>query len=193
MPVALLSLKYASLPTRFLQAQKVKLMNKKMNLRAAVVLAAFTLFTLGCGALSALTGGGNATPAADLWADVPKLDGATKTSTELPLPAKAIIGATMSGKFDFVSYKTNKTPDDIKAAYSAETMQGLGWNSDSGGCNSIQASTGGGSQPAAGFCIFTRTDGDKQSMLMIVLGQADDGKDTQLFYVRAQLPPTQKP
>jgi hypothetical protein len=169
-------------------------MNRKLDLRLVALLAAAMMFTLSCGILSMLTeNGSNATASADLWADVPKLDGATKTSAELPLPAKLIVNSMMSGKIDFVAYKTSKSADDIKAFYSNETMQGLGWAADSGGCSSIQASTGGGSNPAGGFCVFNRIDGDKNSMLLIVLGQADDGKDTQLFYVRAQLPPTQKP
>jgi hypothetical protein len=158
-----------------------------------MLLVAVLVLTSACGMLSTLTGGGSGTATNSLWADVPQLDGATKTSTELPLPVRLIAQQMLGGKFGFVSYKTTKSADDIKTFYSTETMQGLGWQADSGGCNAISADTSGGNNPAGGFCTFTRTDAGKQTVLLIMLGQADDSKDTQLFYVRAELPPTAKP
>jgi hypothetical protein len=156
---------------------------------ASAVLAAFSL---GCGMLNSLVGG-NATVVTDLWGDVPKLEGATRVEAEMPAAVKVAVNAVVGGSFDFVVYTTTKSGDEVKSFYSVERMQGLGWDANSGGCNSISAETGGGTNATGGFCTFTKVQDGKQGVLLIVLGQADDAKQSRLFYARAVLPPTPRP
>lgn len=158
----------------------------------AAALALLTAFSLGCGMLNSLVGG-NATAVTDLWSDVPKLEGATRVEGEMPAAVKVAVNAAVGGSFDFVIYKTTKSADEIKSFYSVERMQGLGWDANSGGCNSISAETGGGTNATGGFCTFTKVQDGKQGVLLIVLGQADDAKEARLFYARAVLPPTPRP
>jgi hypothetical protein len=158
----------------------------------ATALAVLMTFALGCGMLSSLVGG-NATAVNDLWSDVPKLEGATREQAEMPAAVKVAANAALGGSFDFVVYKTTKPADEIKAFYSVERMQGLGWDANSGGCNSISAETGGGTNATGGFCTFTKVQDGKQGVLLIVLGQADEAKESRLFYARAVLPPTPVP
>jgi hypothetical protein len=154
------------------------------GLTLALIMASMT-------ACSALTGGGTATNT--LWADVPQLDGATKSSSELPLAARLLVQQMFGSNFGFVGYKTTKSADDIKKFYTVETMQGLGWKADSGGCNALSADTSGGTNAAGGFCTFTREESGKQIGLLILLAQADDTKETNLYYIRSELPATARP
>lgn len=149
------------------------------------------LIMTGMTACSALTGSGTATNA--LWSDVPALDGATKTSSELPLAVRLIVQQMFGSNFGFVGYKTTKSADNIKKLYTVETMQGLGWKADSGGCNALSAQTSGGNNPTGGFCTFTRDENGKQIGLLIILAQSDDSKDTNLYYIRSELPATARP
>lgn len=158
----------------------------------AAAVAALMAFSLGCSLLNSIVGG-NATVATNLWSDVPKLEGATRVDAEMPAAVKVAVNAVLGGSFDFVVYKTTKSGDEIKSFYSVERMQGLGWDANSGGCNSISADTGGGTNATGGFCTFTKVQDGKQGVLLIVLGQADDAKESRLFYARAVLPPTPVP
>ncbi len=161
---------------------------------AVILLALLAALTMGCGLISRVIGGATGgAPAAELWADVPKLDGATKTEAAMPLPIKLLVQTMTQGKFDFVVYKTAKTPDDINAFYAKEKMTGLGWAADSTGCNVTSTPAENGKSVSGGICAFTRNDAGKESVLLILLGQVDGSTDTQLFYVRATLPPTPKP
>ena len=92
--------------------------SKQPLMAALLLMLAFTMFmTLGCGIASALLGGQTSGTVDDLWADVPRLDGLTKTKLDLPLSTRLIIKtavkATMGndgGNFDFIAFTTGKTP-----------------------------------------------------------------------------------
>jgi hypothetical protein len=161
------------------------------QIRALIVLIALALTSMACGMLNTITGGSGA-EVAELWTDVPKLEGATKTAAEVPPAVRLLASQALGAKFDFVVYKATQTPDEVKAFYSKERMQGLGWNSD-GGCTSISADTAGGSSPGGGFCTFTRVEDGKTSTLLIAITQSDNSKEAQLIYLRAILPPTPVP
>ena len=165
---------------------------KKFLAMALVAVVAFT----GCGAVGNLVNnavGGKAGTVANLWPDVPALEGATKSNLDLPLPLKlagqALVKASASSSdvkldnFDMISFATKKTPQDVGAFYATEKMQTLGWNvPDQPGCM-----TGGGSSSAGGgFCMFAKksADGKTSSILLLAMAQDDKTKDTQVFYIR---------
>ena len=150
-------------------------------LSALLVLAA-----LGCGVLDtvvnqAVSGGKPAGTVADLWTDVPKMDGMNKVDMQLPIAAQLAIKAITQGNFDFIAFTTNKTPQDVVNYYTADRMKSAGWDSqDSGGCTASSDPTAGG----GGICVFSQTAGNKNNALMIVIAQDSSSKQTQLFFVR---------
>lgn len=161
-----------------------------------VMALAAALALTGCGAVSNVVGnaiGGKSNTAANLWPDVPALDGAAKTNVDIPLPlklaAQAMVKASAASNdakldsFDVIAFSTKKTPQDVGAFYTAAKMQGLGWNlADQPGCmvGSDSSSAGGG------FCMFGKknADGKTGSVLLLALAQDDKTKDTQVFYMR---------
>ena len=165
----------------------------------AATLCVLMIVTGGCGAISSLVGGGGGTKASTMWADVPAVDGATQSNVDIPLPVRVLMKAAITAaansdssssgtktdtkldNFDFISYTTAKSPDDVKAFYTNEMMAAQGWNmKDQPGC---AGSTG--SQSVGGsFCLFGREDGTKKAVLIIMAAQDDKSKETQLFYAR---------
>ncbi|MBI4670672.1 MAG: hypothetical protein HY741_03260 [Chloroflexi bacterium] len=147
----------------------------------------------GCDLAKNVTGQ-NAGTVANLWSDVPALDGATKVNLDLPLPVQLIIQGfiqaanndsssdTRLDKFDFIAYQSALTPQQVAEFYTLEKMQAAGWNSsDTPGCTAGTGDTSG----SAGFCVFGKTgDGGKQTVLLILPVQDDQTKQTQVFYIR---------
>ncbi len=159
-----------------------------MRTRYVLLLSAVLLVgAMGCGLLDsavnqAVSGGKPAGTVADLWSDVPKMDGMNKVNMDLPIAAQLAIKAIAQGNLDFISYTTNKTPADVVNFYTADRMKSAGWNFDSsGGCSASTGTTGGAS---GGICVFERTVSGKNNALMIVIAQDDQSKQTQLFFVR---------
>ena len=158
-----------------------------MKIKYALLLSAVLLVgAMGCGLLDtvvnqAVSGGKPAGTVADLWSDVPKMDGLNKVNMDLPIAAQVAIKAMAQGNFDFIAYTTNKTPTDVTNFYTAERMKAAGWNSDSGGCSASAGTTG---SAGGGICIFDRSVSGKDTALVIVIAQDDSTKQTQLFFVR---------
>lgn len=165
---------------------------KKLLGMALVAALALT----GCSAVSNAVGnavGGKSNAVANIWPDVPVMDGATKTNVDIPLPlklaAQAMVKASATSNdakldsFDVIAYSTKKTPQDVGAFYTTAKMQTLGWNlADQTGCMiGGDASSAGG-----GFCMFGKksADGKTGSLLLLALAQDDKTKDTQVFYLR---------
>jgi hypothetical protein len=149
-----------------------------------VALAAVLLFTTGCGMIGNLIGGGGAA-AARLWADVPPMDGAAPdTSLQLPPVARLAVQALVQGNIEFIAYTTPKSPQEVADFYTPERMQAAGWSAGTGGCqvtNDTSGGTGGG-----GLCTFSKTEGDREIVLAIVIARDQNATQTQIFYVRAQ-------
>ena len=165
-----------------------------MKTKHLLVLSAVLLVAaMGCGLLDsvvnqAVSGGKPAGTVADLWSDVPKMDGMTKVNMDLPLAAQLAIKAMTQGNFDFIAYTTNKTPQDVQKFYTADRMKAAGWDSENtGGCTDMSGSTG---SSAGGICIFEKTNANPNIALAIVIAQDDKTKQTQLFFVRVTETPT---
>lgn len=147
----------------------------------------------GCDLAKNITGQ-NAGTVANLWADVPALDGATKLNLDIPLPVQLIVQGFIQAanndssndvkldKFDFIAYQTAQSPQQVAEFYTTERMQAAGWNSeDAVGCTAGTDNTSG----ATGFCVFGKKgDGGKQTILLILPVQDNQTKQTQVFYIR---------
>ena len=120
-----------------MQHKKECIMQKKNSVLISVGLAALLSFSLACGAVTSMIGGGGKT-ATDLWTDVPQMEGMKKVAGELPLPIKLAVQAMAKAStasadaqlddIEFIAFSTAKSPDDLKAFYTLESMQGQGWN-----------------------------------------------------------------
>lgn len=155
----------------------------------AVLLSVTMLFTMSCGIIDSLLGGGGAGTVASLWPDVPPLDGAAKADLQLPAAAKIFIQAAFQGKLEFIAYATAKSPQDVQTFYSNERMQSAGWNAEAGGC----ANTGATGAVNAAFCLFGKKESGRDIGLVIAVTQDEKTKQTQIFYVRIDITSTPTP
>lgn len=157
------------------------------------------LATLGCGLIDSVVNkvapSGNV--AADLWSDVPRMEGMTKSDIEMPLPLRLIAQAASqgimteagdsAGSMEFVAFTTDKSPTDVTAFYTVEQMQGAGWNvKDMPGCTSSQdvAQDEKAAVDVGAMCLFAREEGDKGTLLVLLAAQDEQSKQTQLFFTR---------
>jgi hypothetical protein len=158
-----------------------------MKPKYLIALSAILVFAaLGCGVLDtvvnqAVSGGKPAGTVADLWTDVPKMNGMNKVNMDLPIAAQLAMKAIAQGSFDFIAFTTTSSPQDVVNYYTADRMQSAGWDStDTGGCTASTDTSSG----AGGICVFSQTGGGKNNALMIVIAQDAKTKQTQLFFVR---------
>ncbi len=162
------------------------------KLMRATGLVALVLSILAC-AVPALPGtGAQPTSLADLWPDVPRMDGLT-LSTDIQAPpfvhvmltviTKQILGEGQDSG-DWVDFTTPKTPDDVKAFYTPELMAANGWaKSDKSTC--LNGADQGVPQVGA-VCFFIKQGGGKQTGLIILAVQDDKTKPTNVFFVRVE-------
>jgi hypothetical protein len=156
-------------------------------------LAMLMLSSLGCGlanGLLAKTGG--AGTVSDLWPDVPRMGGLTKTDLQLPLAANLLIqtyvktaASQNQGTLNYIGFVATGTPADVTAFYTADRMQSAGWNGKSApGCvNDTSTAT-----PAGGLCIFTKENSAGVGALLAVVTDVDaTTKQTQVFFARIDM------
>lgn len=156
------------------------------------------LLASACGAvnsLNPLSGGDNFKAVNALWNDVPALDGLGKpVEAELPSSIKLIMRAGVnlmmeglgegSPEWDWITFSTNKTPDDLKNFYTTARMSSppYNWASDASGCLSGEQSFAQG----GAFCAFTKQAGNKQIGLLIITAQDEKSKQTNVFFLRGE-------
>lgn len=154
-------------------------------------LAAVMLFTLGCGMLNSWLGLSSAAgTVGELWSDVPPLEGASKADLEIPLVFQLMIRTVAKSGVNYIAFTTPKTPDEVKSFYTAEMMQANGWKTvqmESGdvsqqGCVADQADAA----SDGAFCLFSKEEGDKQTLLAIIIAQDEQSQQTSVFYARIE-------
>lgn len=170
-----------------------------MKILISLAMVVSLIFILGCGLIdravnkavdSVAPSGGQA---AELWPDVPPMDGLTKVDIELPLPIRLIIQAatkqTMSeagdqnGSMEFIAFNTTKAAKDVTDFYTIERMKEAGWNApDAPGCTGN--TTDEQSKEVGAFCLFGKQEGDTATMLFVVVAQGDQSQQTNVFYTR---------
>jgi len=160
------------------------------NFWLTIGLSVVLIVSTGCNFASNLIGG-ESEPVANLWSDVPALQGAQRADIGLPLPMRLAIQGFMKASaqntkvqlenFDFVAYTTPMKPQEVTDFYSQERMQAAGWNAeDVGGCTGAASTAG----LSGGLCAFGKDVSGQQSMLIVLTGQDDKANLTQVFYVR---------
>ncbi len=104
--------------------------------RILVVLAALMLASLACGLANGLIGNtASSGTVTDLWPDVPRMDGLTKTDLQIPLGVNLGIQAYLKAasenqaSIDYIAFVSNKNPTAVSAYYTADRMAAAGWNS----------------------------------------------------------------
>ena len=181
---------------------------KRANPRIVLLLALPIL--LACGLTNtvgnAVTGGDQYKPAAELWSDVPKIDGLTPGQMEdLPLPVKLLMRTIIgnmgklnpagtdqtTGSIDWISFNSSGTPEDIKNFYTPERMSAAGWDqTDNSTC--LSGSEQGMPQVGA-FCVFGKEQNGLQTMLAIFATQDESTKQTSAFFLRLETAATPTP
>ena len=165
---------------------------------------------LACGALNSVTdnvtGGDSYKPAAQLWSDVPRMDGLTASELEdLPLPIKLLMRTVIgnlgrlnpegedqtTGSIDWISFNSTGTTEDIRNFYTPELMAANGWDqTESSSC--LTGSEQGIPQVGA-FCVFGKEQNGIQSMLAIFATQDESTQQTSVFFLRLETAATPMP
>ncbi len=167
-----------------------------------IVIVVLLSMTLACGALNLnnLVGGGdNYKSAAELWSDVPRMDGLTPSELEdLPLPVKLLMRTVLgnlgrlnpqgedqtTGNIDWIAFNSTGTPDDVKNFYTPDLMAANGWErSEQSTC--VNGSDQGVSQVGV-FCVFGKNQNALETYLAIIASQDENTKQTSVFFLRLE-------
>ena len=138
---------------------------------------------LSCRLAERLGGDKNSGTVSTLWPDVPPMEGATKSDMEIPLGARLLIRAVSQGNINFISFRTNKTAQEVKDFYSKDRMKAAGWSIDDKGCVGDTED----SQNHGAICLFNRKDGEKREGLAIIVAQDEKLPETNIFYARVDM------
>jgi hypothetical protein len=139
------------------------------------------IFTSACGMVSSLMGGSSSGTVNDLWSDVPRMDGLTKTDMEMPLAVRLGLQAMLQGRMDFIAYTTDATPQAVVDFYTAERMTEQGWTDAQGtGCYGGETET----TAEGGICVFNKVTEDKSEVLGIVTALDEETGKTAVFFAR---------
>ncbi|HSS18676.1 MAG TPA: hypothetical protein VLL54_01125 [Pyrinomonadaceae bacterium] len=152
---------------------------------ALLALVLVTSIGLSCRLAEKLSGDPKAGTVSSLWSDVPPLPGATKADLEIPLGARLMIRAMMQGKVNFIAFTTDQTAADVRAFYSNDRMKAAGWMPSEKGCIGDTESD---KENHGIFCAYKRKDAKPEEGLIIMVAQDEKTKQTELFYVRIELP-----
>jgi hypothetical protein len=155
-----------------------------MRIPASVLALVLILgVALSCKLGERLAGDKNAGTVSTLWADVPPFAGATKSDLEIPLGARLLIRGMMQGKVNFISFKTNKTAQEVKDFYTNDRMKAAGWTPNDKGCVGDSED----SQNHGAMCLFQRKENGKDEGLAIVIAQDEKISETNIFYARIDM------
>ena len=157
-------------------------MRVSASILALVLLLAVAL---SCNLAERLGGDDKGVMVDSLWPDVPPFPSATKTDIKLPLPMRIIFGRMMKGKLAFITFRTDKSQQEVKDFYSGNSMTDAGWTRVDDSCfrDTEDMKTGGA------MCSFTK-DGPKQEMIAIMVQPENSG--TMIFYTRIEMTQQQR-
>jgi len=141
--------------------------------------------------------GGDATKIAELWPDVPRMDG-MDSSQQIDMPiamkffAKKIMDTMMrgvndgkaAGNWDWTAYSLpGKSPADVQAFYTPERMEKEGWKQE-GGCMTMPGQT----TSTGSLCAFQKQIEGKATGLIIIAADDSEHKATSMFFIRQEAP-----
>lgn len=152
-----------------------------MRLPASILALALLLaVALSCNLAERFAGEDKSVMVTDLWSDVTPFPGAVKTDNKLPLPMRIIFSRVMKGKASFITFRTDKSEQEVKDFYSGNSMTDAGWARVNDSCfrDTKEMQTGGA------MCSFTKS-GPKEEMVAIMVQPESSG--TTIFYMRIDM------
>lgn len=164
------------------------------------VLPALLLIFIACGITEKFTGGGRMKTAAELWSDVPRMEGIRKSEGEMPawlrLLVRPVLNTMMkgvnngkdAGDWDVAFYTVaGETPKDVTSFYTPERMTAQGWERKGDtACTNLNGDR-------AVLCAFTKREGNKEVGLVIIAANDEQSKGTSIFFLRNESTPTPTP
>ncbi len=149
---------------------------------SASILALILIFgvAISCKLSERLAGDKNAGTVSELWPDVPPFQGATKAEIEIPLGMRLLIRGMTQGKVNFISFRTDKSAEEVKGFYSVERMKAAGWVANDKGCTGDTEDT----KSHGLLCLFSKKNNGKDEALAIIVAQDEKLPDTNIFYAR---------
>jgi hypothetical protein len=149
---------------------------------SASLLALILIFGLAisCKLSEKLAGDKNAGTVSALWPDVPPFQGATKAEIEIPLGMRLLIRGMTQGKVNFISFRTDKSAQEVKDFYSVDRMKAVGWIANDKGCTGDTEDT----TNHGAMCLFSKKNNGKDEALAIIVAQDEKLPDTNIFYAR---------
>ena len=150
-----------------------------MRLSASILALALLLaVALSCNLAERLAPNDESVMVSNLWSDVPPFPGATKTDVKLPLPMRILFSRVMKGKVAFITFRTDKSPQEVKSFYSGNSMTDAGWARVEDSCfrDTKDVRTGGA------LCNFTKGTGSKDEMVGVMVQPESSGAT--IFYIR---------
>jgi len=170
---------------------------KKISSLIGIILLMFAVMS--CGLMNRFTTGGvdNLQRTNDLWPDVPKIDGLEHSDLELPMTVKLMMRAALNNLWrlnkdgedktplqgDWVVFTTKSSPTDIESYYTNERMTSFGSWKASNKATCIDGKDKG--WPGI-LCGYQKKDNGKDVMLLIVAGEDEKTKKTNIFFVRIE-------
>lgn len=153
--------------------------------------------------VNGVTGPGSMTNVAELWSDVPPMEGMTTSShIEMPLALKVLARPILDGMmrgvndgadpghWDWTSYTVpGKTTADVEAFYTSERMGSHGWKPEGGCMNSPNSSN-----DQATFCAFQKQEGNQKTGVLVIAANDKEHNAVSIFFIRQEAqeksPPT---
>lgn len=157
-----------------------------MKLSASLLALALLLaVALSCNLAERLGGNDESVMVTSLWPDVPPFQGASKTDMKLPLPMRIVFSKVMKGKASFITFRTDKTPQEVKEFYSGNSMTEAGWSRENESCfrDTENRQTGGS------LCSFTK--GEQKNDGLGIMVQPENAGAT-IFYIRIDMSQEQR-
>jgi hypothetical protein len=151
-----------------------------MKLSASILALALLLAVgLSCNLAERLAPNDESVMVTNLWPDVPPFPGATKTDMKLPLPMRILFSRVMKGKASFITFRTDKTPQEVKDFYSGNSMTEAGWARVEDSCfrDTKDMQTGGA------LCTFNNSGPSPKEEVVGVMVQPESSGAT-IFYIR---------
>ena len=152
-----------------------------MRIPASLLALALLLAVgLSCNLAERFAGEDNSVMVANLWPDVPPFPGATKIDMKLPLPMRIIFGKIMKGKMSFITFRSDKSPQEVKDFYSGISMTDAGWGRVNESCfkDTKEMKTNGA------MCTFTKKS-PKDEVLAVMVQPESSGAT--IFYTRIDI------
>jgi len=140
---------------------------------------------------------------AELWSDVPRMDGMTPSQQiDMPAGLKIVARKIMDGMmrglnngkdpghWDWTAFMINgKTSADVQSFYVSTRMTDYGWKPE-GGCMSINFNLSG---DQATFCAFQKQQADKSTGLLIISTNDKEHQAVSIFFIRQEDNTTAQP